>query len=1260
MTNRNRLFVLLLAPWALFPSISWATETENLGLNVLPAPGAVKVDGKFDDWDLSGGIFATGDAENMRDKAAVWFHAMYDADNLYLLARFNDDTPLNNPGQTVADNGFNGDCLQVRWIVATETTEEWGGHITAWRGRDNRDVVFIQKGKTFKDGEIKDAKQSGVQQAFQKNADNSGYSQELAIPWRLLTKDGKALHAGDQLQLTIEPNFTLRGTARLTIKDLFKPNMQLDRIFTFMNWKEWGIATLEKQGHMKPRAVRLSDGREFAVKLENNIPTIDWTGLIKGREFKGFKNITVDVPADGIVSLNIHDKEGLVVRQLLNGEFLTKGKHEVKWDGLTNYSVKQPGEPVPAGQYTWDALFHPQFGLRFRGWACNAGSAPWDGPGGKTNWGGDHGVPVGCATAGDHVFLIWDGAEGGKMLLATNLKGEVQWGKNFTTMAGLTAIAVDGDAVYVQNGERLSRVGAGDGSYLPWGTEADIVLSTLRPNAHPKDLSQGLAARAGKIYLSYAKNNAVLVLDAKTGKLEKTLTVENPDAMYAASDKLLYVVSAGKSVLAVNPDNGDAKPLITGLSSATGIAIDKEGTIYVATREPDNQVKAFGADGKSISSIGKQGGRPILGKWMPNGMAFARGIAVDGQGQVWVAEADRSPKRISLWDAKSGKFIREFFGPPPYGATGGAILPADPNVMIGQDCEWKLDPTTGHSECVSIIARLSTRNAAFAVGANGKTYLFLSGDIPEHVVRIFERTAAGEYKLRGGFDYQGSDRDKANQKTIYWADENGDGQPQDNEKTRVGGHLEFSDWYMRVSSDLTIYTPDRQLKADGFTACGAPKYDLAHAVKMPGRGLGSADGRLLLSGGDYGTEHGVMRCFDIASGKQLWTYPDNYVGVHGSHNACGPTVGMIRGSFTPVASVKLPEPIGNAWVIPTNVGEWHIMTERGFYLTKFFEPDPLKVKWPDEALPGAIMDSVPPGGGQEDFGGNVALSPDGKLYIQAGANAFWNIELTGLDQVKAIKGDAALTISADEVKQAQAIREQTLQATIGERKLDVKKLSPKFTGNFNDDFKEAQILNLTKEDGKNLQATAAWDEQNLYLAWMVDDLTPWVNGADAPELMYIGGDTVDFQIGVDPKADPKRTKAVLGDLRISIGNLKGTPTAVVYRMVANDKHPKVFNSGVVKNFTVDSVLVLSDAKIQVRKEEKRYIVEASIPFSSLDLKPAADLKLHGDFGVTFGDASGKRTRLRTYWSNQHTGIVEDVVFELMLEPQYWGELTLKP
>src|ERR1700722_1006097 len=77
--------------------IARATQTENNVLHILPAPGPVKIDGKTDDWDLSGGIFACDDVERLRDLYSVWFFAMYDKENLYLLTRWKDETPLNNP-----------------------------------------------------------------------------------------------------------------------------------------------------------------------------------------------------------------------------------------------------------------------------------------------------------------------------------------------------------------------------------------------------------------------------------------------------------------------------------------------------------------------------------------------------------------------------------------------------------------------------------------------------------------------------------------------------------------------------------------------------------------------------------------------------------------------------------------------------------------------------------------------------------------------------------------------------------------------------------------------------------------------------------------------------------------------------------------------------------------------------------------------------------------------------------------------------------
>ncbi|MGB2779983.1 MAG: alpha-L-rhamnosidase C-terminal domain-containing protein, partial [Phycisphaerae bacterium] len=136
--------------------------------------------------------------------------------------------------------------------------------------------------------------------------------------------------------------------------------------------------------------------------------------------------------------------------------------------------------------------------------------------------------------------------------------------------------------------------------------------------------------------------------------------------------------------------------------------------------------------------------------------------------------------------------------------------------------------------------------------------------------------------------------------------------------------------------------------------------------------------------------------------------------------------------------------------------------------------------------------------------------------------------------------------------------------------------------------------------------------------WDVKDGTPWVNGASEIEMIYLHGDTVDFQLATDPSAAAGRNDAVAGDLRLSIGNFKGKPTAVLYRKVSGEKHPKEFSSGVIKSYVMESVTVVEGAKIEVKKGAKGYVVEAAIPLAVLGLKPADGLKLKGDFGVTHG------------------------------------------
>jgi len=269
--------------------------------------------------------------------------------------------------------------------------------------------------------------------------------------------------------------------------------------------------------------------------------------------------------------------------------------------------------------------------------------------------------------------------------------------------------------------------------------------------------------------------------------------------------------------------------------------------------------------------------------------------------------------------------------------------------------------------------------------------------------------------------------------------------------------------------------------------------------------------------------------------------------------------------------------------------------------------------------------------------------------------------VVGLNSVKSLQG-GRVEVKESDLALANACREKLLQASVGTRQVTVKRRAVRFTGDLAKDFAGRDLLTFEKSREGRVEAALACDAEHLYIGWRVSDETPWVNGASDPAQMYARGDTVDFQLGTDPHADPHRLDAGLGDLRISIGNCQGKPTAVVYRRLAKEKRPRKFFSGVVRDgYEMQSVTVLEDARIEVKVEakHKRYTVEAAIPLPRIGLRLEPGLTLSGDIGATHGDPTGTDTVLRTYWNNQATGMIADEVFELKMQPRNWGEFVFE-
>jgi hypothetical protein len=759
----------------------------------------------------------------------------------------------------------------------------------------------------------------------------------------------------------------------------------------------------------------------------------------------------------GYVSINIYNSEGVLVRSLLSNERMVAGAHVVSWDGKSTSTETSGGEAVAPGDYAWRGLFSEGLGLKLRGWVGSGGGLPWTTPDGKGGWGGDKGAPSAVAADDKQVYLGWSMAAENASVLACDLDGRVLWKfrREDGSPSGCKALAVDDGIVYVlgggdngqgrdvqyADGESIYRLSAQDGKLLPWPNgEANLKITSLWPpdGKTKPNAADAMAVRHGHIHLSFTGSQFLSVLDAKTGAYLQTVVgappgmidvaptqTELPDAPGKVVDADFALISLGGGVLGrilfvhdpfwvimsdLVPTEADQS--ITALTVVGDRAKFHHHTAYVGYGAPLHQVQARPLlDTEStIWTGGRAGGRPLVGPWVPDALRAIRGVALAADGKLWVAEGEAFPKRFSVWDTNGtqGKLLDEFFGSPVSSAPDGAINPLDPDVMAAQNCEWRIDRKTGAATCLGVIARDQIFSGThYAVGPNGHAYLiasyFLQGGPP---LRIFERLGDGDYKLRARVYATLEDGKEATvddypsdklKNTVFWADKNGDGKEQPDELTVVPEVLRIDppsdlrnlDLQFRYESGETWMLP-----VVGWTSCGAPQYDPEKRRKLPPHTHSiSADGKLgLVSKID---DRPVLACFDVESGRERWEVPSTHADV----SAYETKDGRHHREELAGGGAYLPAPLKNVWAVGECGGRWRVVNEDGFILGHLFEPD--DVKWPAAAKPGADLSTAD---SRVSGVGSLTQAANGKVYIEAGRDAYWNLELTGLEKVKALPG----------------------------------------------------------------------------------------------------------------------------------------------------------------------------------------------------------------------------------------------------------------
>ncbi|MBN8525525.1 MAG: hypothetical protein J0M02_09330 [Planctomycetes bacterium] len=1286
--RRSAILSLTLAGLAAAEGNMIGNQSQNEGLPAVPAPAQVAIDGSLAEWDLSGRIWVFADS-SIRSRYSAEVAAMHDADHLYIGVHWKDPTPMHSTIDPQIDpgSGWKSDSVQMRIdageMVSWLTTWNFAPkqqpvlHIARWKDianeRKGQDVTLLAAPPGGSDlGQ-------GAAMAYKADADGAGYVQEMRIPWKLITTTpGKPLRCGFEF-LWGDPSGNTWPIHRYA--DNMAPG-ETSREFFWSAKKSWGAIELLDKGGLSPRA----------YVNQSNKPV-------------GSVPITMDIPAEAArFTLVVEDAQGARIRNLVGDadpvDFAVGGDRstvQVDWDCLDD-----AGKAVAAGTYRVRGLWHRGLGATYEQCFYNPGTPPWPVAKGTGAWGADHCAVHLAARSGDGMILAAVGAEGGEGMFCVGPDGLKRWGEK----RGATHLAADAGFVYAITGGHQGehkegdqgffiRLAAKDGSYARFvrnGAELPFQLPVPEAFGTGTGAVLDLAAGAGRLYA--ALDGRVAAYDAASLEAKGAWPLPGVTRIALAADGTV-VAWTGAGIARLDPASGKIDhQAIAGVGACADLAVDGDGNAVVLDDGPDHQAKAFARDGKLVYTCGITGGRPLRGMWKPEGMRDANGLAVDAQGRVWVAEDSDFPRRVSLW-GRDGKLVRDYIGNTGYAGTGCYLHDQDQDLAYVGPIELKLDRANRSYAVTRVLWRPDpAAGESFPVGARDHTHASrfrsaASGTMREYMHRPPYRTEHGHVVYLEGADrtwrpvaaittaghigdvkavgpVQGLDP----KQTLVWNDGNGDGKVQRGECI-LGDKLPMgSGWGTRMDpATMTIYVNGLVAwTPTGFAADGAPRYGLEGMRKLGHEDNGDlvpvagSDQLLVLSFKGYA---GATKVLGVGTkdGAVRWTYPNPYPGVHGSHRATMPAPGLIIGPLKILGQVDMGDGIGGVFGLRGNLGQDFFLTTDGLMVGAMFQdgrvPSP-SLPATEQALIGVPMEGYSNGG--EPFNGWFGRQGDGIVRLTTGMprQAAMILRMSGLESIRRI-APAPLGITPEQLTTALAANAARATEKAAASVLTIARVEAKPEAGAWGRMPKVLIARPGLRDRATVQL--AWDAQNLYARYQVEDATPWLNEGKDRNRLFKTGDAVDLQFG---PAGTDRREPGPGDTRICIAPLKEGKKAGAAVMLMRPVDPLAPKMAAVtytspvgpKSFDRVEPLAGASAEVQVQPG-KGYVVVATLPLASLGLEAKSGLELRGDVGFILSDTAGTINAARIYWANHETNLVNDEPQEAWLRPAAWGRLKLE-
>lgn len=1247
----------LLLAIAFLLALSAATQADSglarhKKLYVVPVPEGKKIaiDGKLDDWDLSGQIFMYVVSETSEMQSAR-FAAMYDAEAIYLSGDVRDPSPMMNrhDPDVEPDKAWDADVCQIFMSLdpslgypinmSSFNKDETDKACTLllWHYTDRQEANLVAlKAMTFNKPLRPDLNSRGViprdkfQGAYHKSDDGHGYTFEYRIPWATLGRP--PLKAGDILAGVIcvfwstPDGLKTGGGSAWCYDNMAGPG------FPYQSSACWGKIIFSDKGNLPRELV------DEGLPPEKPLPL----------------TFTYSLPEEGEASVALVNDKGMVVRTIVAQAPRRSGENIERWDGLDNN-----GSLLAPGNYTWKGLYHKGLKTKFILSAHNSGQPPYKLDDNTGGWGGDHGNASAACAVGDQVVLGWDYCESGWGIIGVDLNGKKKWGVKHNA----TDIATDGTRLFVvgdqgyAGAESVKVFDAKDGRPMNWGNNEPALAAPPGGDAE-KNHATGVACSADKVYVSWAKRDAVGVYELASGKFIESWAVPSPGRLACRPDGSVAVISQGQ-VVALK--EGKSQPLIAEkIDSPRGITVDKDGTIFVANGGKLQNVSVYDAAGKFQRSIGKEGGRPAVGRYDKNGILEPGQISLDKNGRLWVAETLDGPKRHSVWDTKTGQLFKEFFGASSY--FGWAYMdPKHPDELYCHNVLWKVNLDTGSCEPWSTIWRATAPNmivhpnpAGYAghfrvmTAKNGKQFgwgmidyaptLFMrEGDIFKPIAGSI-RVDYGAYGSGALYPVM-SDKSKYNKPAYIWQDKNNDQTVQEDElivSTAERGEPVFN-W---IDSDLNAWCDAGYMfKPASFGPDGRPVYDFSKKEKLPLEG-NNANGTSMVvdeSDGSFyslwpGAEVGFGRY--TRDGKLMW----GYGGVMKWHDAL--SLPMI----TPGKLWGLTMPLGVAGDFTGAAcyfGPYHIFTRDGLYV-------------------GMVMRDGRSGGLGADITASETITgqlvkPEGmsRYFLLAGDQDGRVTEILGLENVKRLAGGSYAYTQADADK-ARKAQDDYRQALAKRQRLDIVRGKPALAA--------SRGLGKAVDGQRSFNVSAAYDATNLYVHYNVNSPAELVNAITDPQTIFKGGNLLDIQLAADPKAAADRATPAPGDQRLLVTRQNGKTVAVLYRPKVKGfaGQPIVLTSPTGKE-SFDAIETTEQVKLDYAKTQTGFTATLTIPLDLLGLKLAPGQAVPMELGYIYGNAAGTQASARSYLTNNSfsANVVNDVPNESRLEPKEWGKAIVE-